>query len=197
MPVGIAEIASATPARNTSSKSWSLIAAQDEHRDEREAGQAGDDHGQPVELLLQRRLVGLGAIEQVGDAAHLGVHAGAGHDQLATTAGDRSVHERHAVTVAEGHVRLGCRVGRLGGGDALAGQRGLFDLERRGHEESAVGRDAVARLDEHDVARYQLGSPRPPRRRRRGAPARCSSSSAATRPGWLRPWPPGACPTPR
>ena len=56
--------------------------------------------GQPVELLLQRRLVGLGPVEQVGDAADLGVHPGPGDDQLAATAGDRRVHERHAQPIA-------------------------------------------------------------------------------------------------
>ena len=44
----------------------------------------------------------------------------------------------------------------FGDGDALAGERGLLDLERGGHEEPTVGRHAVARLDQHDVARHQL-----------------------------------------
>ena len=76
--------------------------------------------------------------------------------QLAPTARDRSVHERHAVTVAERDLPAGSHVGRLRRGDALTGQRGFFDLERGGDEEPTVGRDAVARFDQHDVARYQL-----------------------------------------
>ena len=40
---------------------------------------------------------------------------------------------------------------------ALAGERGFLDLERGGHEQPPVGRDPVARLDQHDVARDELG----------------------------------------
>ena len=39
---------------------------------------------------------------------------------------------------------------------ALPGQGRLLDLERGRHQQPPVGRDAVARLDEHDVARHQL-----------------------------------------
>ena len=40
---------------------------------------------------------------------------------------------------------------------ALAGERRLLDLQGGRHEQPAVGRHAVARLEEHDVARHQLG----------------------------------------
>ena len=40
---------------------------------------------------------------------------------------------------------------------ALAGEGGLLDLEGGGHEQPAVGRHAVAGLEQHDVARHQLG----------------------------------------
>ena len=43
-PVGMAEMASATPARKSSSKSWSCAEAEQDHRHERDAGDAGDDH---------------------------------------------------------------------------------------------------------------------------------------------------------
>ena len=48
------------------------------------------------------------------------------------------------------------RVDRLQDGHALPGQRGLLDLERRGHEQAPVGRDLVARLERDDVARHEL-----------------------------------------
>ena len=47
-------------------------------------------------------------------------------------------------------------VDALGHGRALAGERRLVDLERRGADDPAVGRDEVARLDVDDVARDQL-----------------------------------------
>ena len=58
--------------------------------------------------------------------------------------------------VAERERRLRVSPRRLRGRDAFAGQRGFLDLEGRGDEQAAVGRDAVARLDQHDVARHQL-----------------------------------------
>ena len=116
----------------------------------------GDDLRQPVELLLQRRLVGLGVGEQVGDVADLGVHAGGGDDDLAAAAGDRGVHVGHARAVPERHVVTRHRGDRLADREALAGERGLLDLEGRGDADPAVGRDPVAGLDQHDVARHQL-----------------------------------------
>ncbi len=44
----------------------------------------------------------------------------------------------------------------LGRRHALAGQRGFVDLERRGGQDAGVGRDEIARLDVHDVARDEL-----------------------------------------
>ena len=128
-----------------------------DHDDERHAGQAGDDHGEAVELLLQRRLVGLGLVEQVGDAADLGVHPRAGHDELASAAGDGRVHEHHAQSVAERDVVAIDRRDVLEDRRALTGEGGLFDLERGGQEQPPVGGDAVAGLDQHDVAGDELG----------------------------------------
>jgi hypothetical protein len=45
----------------------------------------------------------------------------------------------------------------LATGEALARQGGLFDLQGRGDTDPAVGRDPVARLHQHHVARHQLG----------------------------------------
>jgi hypothetical protein len=45
---------------------------------------------------------------------------------------------------------------RLRDRHALAGQGGLLDLERRGDEQAAVGRDLVARLERDDVAGHEL-----------------------------------------
>ena len=45
----------------------------------------------------------------------------------------------------------------LSTGRALAGEGGLLDLEGRGHQQPAVGGHPVAGLEEHDVARHELG----------------------------------------
>ena len=87
--------------------------------------------------------------------ADLGVHAGRDDEDGAGAAGDLGVHERHVRAVAEGGVGSD-RVHLLGGGHALAGQRGLVDLEGRGREDAGVGGDEVARLEVDDVARDEL-----------------------------------------
>ena len=156
-PVGIAEMASATPAMKSSSKSWSCASPSRIIATNAMPARPAMIIGQPVELLLQRRLVGLGAVEQVGDAADLGVHPGPGHDQLAATAGDRRVHEHHAQPVAERDVVAIDRRDVLEDRRALARERRFLDLERGGDEQPPVGRDAVARLDQHDVARHEFG----------------------------------------
>ncbi len=76
-------------------------------------------------------------------------------EDRAGAAGDLAVHERHVHAVAEGGVG-GDRVHLLGRGDALAGERGLVDLEGRRGQDAGVGRDEVARLDVDDVARDEL-----------------------------------------
>ena len=69
--------------------------------------------------------------------------------------GDLAVHERHVDAVAEGGVG-GDRVHLLGRRDALAGERGLVDLEGRRGEDPRVRGDEVAGLDVDDVARDEL-----------------------------------------
>ena len=72
-------------------------------------------------------------------------------------AGDRRVHEREADPVAEPDVVARDRRDVLEHRGALPGERRLLDLQGGRHEQPAVGRHAVAGLEEHDVARHQLG----------------------------------------
>ena len=97
----MAEMASAHPGEEELVEGLVVADAEEQHRDERDPGDPHDDPGEPVELLLQRRLVRLGLVEQRGDAADLGVHPGAGDDHLAAAPGDRRVHEREADPIAE------------------------------------------------------------------------------------------------
>ena len=126
------------------------------HQGERQPGDAGDDLREAVELLLERRLLGLGPGEQVGDVADLGVHAGAGDDDLASAPGDRRVHVRHAGAVAEGDVFPGNRFDALADGQALPGEGRFLDLEGRRQGDPAVGGHHVPRLHQHQVAGDEL-----------------------------------------
>ena len=157
-----------------------LAAGQTQQHDDhqRDRRDRGDDLRQRVQLLLQRSLARLGVGEHVGDVADLGVHARGRHDQLTTAASDRRVHVRHTGAVAQRDVLAGHRVGRLADRQALPGQRGFLDLQRRRQDHPAIGGHPVAGLDQHDIARNQL------RRRRSRSPTprdvrgRSSSSSA-------------------
>ena len=62
----------------------------------------------------------------------------------------------HAVAVAQRHFGLVDSLRVFGRGDALAGQGGLLDLHRGRNEQASIGRHAVARLHQHDVARHNL-----------------------------------------
>jgi hypothetical protein len=75
---------------------------------------------------------------------------------LSAAAGHAGIHVGHIMAVAQGRVRVVNGVRVLGGGDALTGQGGLFDLEGGRLDQTPIGRHAVTRLQQHDVARYHL-----------------------------------------
>ena len=112
--------------------------------------------GQAVELTLQRGQLGGGALQQPGDSPDFGGHSGVGHHDLGTTAGDRGVHESHAVTITDTGVRIGHHLGVLLHRVALAGEGRLVDLQIDRGDDAAVGRDAVAGLHDDDVAGDQV-----------------------------------------
>ena len=122
---------------------------------ERDAGDDQDLVRQRVQLLRQRGLLDRGGLEHAADVADLGGHPRGHHEDGARSPGDLAVHERHVHPVAERGVGRD-RVHLLGRGDALAGERGLVDLEGRGGQDARVGRDEVARLDVDDVAGDEL-----------------------------------------
>ena len=122
---------------------------------EREGGEDEDLARQPVDLLRQRRLLDRGGLEHAADVADLGVHAGRDDQDHPGPPRDLGVHERHVHAVAEGGIGSD-GVDLLRGGDALAGERGLVDLQGRGREDARVGRNEVAGLEVDDVARDEL-----------------------------------------
>jgi hypothetical protein len=127
----------------------------DDARHHREAGprQRGAD---AVEVLLQRRARGLHRLEQPGDAAEFGRHAG-GHDQAAAApvGGDRP-GVGHVPAIAERQLRVGERAALLLDRLGLAGERGLVHLQVDDLDQARVGRQAVAGAQQHDVPGHQL-----------------------------------------
>ena len=148
-----------------------------------------------IELALQRRRLRRRVCAAAGDAPHLRLHPGRGHDRRAAPVGRRRSAEHHVVrSPSAASAAHGRRV--LGHRQALAGERRLRRLQRRRLDQARVGGDRVALLDEDDVARHELGrghalslavadarSPRRPTSRaaprpplRRAPPARSPSS---------------------
>ncbi len=109
-----------------------------------------------VKLDLQRRgpLV-LGA-EGGGQAPDLGVLARGRDQQPAAAAGDHRVHVDHARAVGQRQLRVVRGLHDLDHRVRLAGERRLVDLQAVGLEQPPVGRDAVARLQQHHVPGHHL-----------------------------------------
>ena len=120
------------------------------------AGRPGDPQRQGVQLRGQRGLQGGRRLQHPGDAADLGAVSRPGDDHHTAPVRDRGVHERHVRLIPHAGLLVGDRLGALGRGDALAGQPGLVDLQRRGLDDPPVGADVVARRQEHDVADHHL-----------------------------------------
>ena len=131
---------------------------QPENDDERQRGARHDreQDGQLVELARERRLLLLDLAQHPGDPADLGCHPRCRDDHLAPTPCHGRVHVGHVDPVPERYLATGHRFDCLQDRSALARQRGLLDLQRRGHEQATVRRDLVARLEDDDVARHEL-----------------------------------------
>ena len=104
------------------------------------AGDRDELLGQLLELDGQRRLRLVLALQHPGDVADLGRHARRRDDELARPARHVGVHVDHVGAVAERRVRRRDRLDALADGQALAGQRRLGHLQRRGREHPPVGR---------------------------------------------------------
>ena len=115
-----------------------------------------EDLGDVVHLLLQRRGLVFGGLEQVGNLAHLRVHAGAGHDGAAGALRHGRAVEHHVRAVAE-RLRAVERGGLLAHRHRFAGERRLGDAQARGGEQSAVGRHGVAFAKHQDVTGHDVG----------------------------------------
>jgi len=130
--------------------------AEKDHEDQRDRRHRRDHDGQLVELAGQRGLLLLDLAEHPRDLADLGRHPCCRDDHLAAPACHGRVHVGHVRPVAERDLVARHRIDRLQDGHALPGEGGLLDLERRGHEQSPVRGNLVARLERDDVSRHEL-----------------------------------------
>ncbi len=146
-----------------------LAAQQAHHKDHRAAQHRnGQALAKGRQAQLQRRAAVAG-VKQRGHLAQLGVHAGGHHQPARAAMGGRGALEGHVGAVAQrAHVFGGQGFGLLGHGDGFAREGRLIHLQLRNLDEPQVGRDLVARLQQHDVAGHQLSgghgpAPCPPR----------------------------------
>ena len=120
-----------------------------------------DDGGQLLAEVVQGLLKGglalLGLVHEGGHLAQLGVHAGAGNDDLRPAVGHQGAGEDHVLPVAQGHLLPGDDLGSLLHPLALAGEGALVDLQGEVFQDAAVGHHHVASLQLHKVAGNDLG----------------------------------------
>ena len=120
-------------------------------------GKNGQRLAQCREPVLEWRLASGVLLEQLGDPAQRGRHAGGEHQAGASPVDDGCAVERDVALVGEdtlGHV--GKRLRDLLGGLGLAGQGGLVDAQRPGLAEAQVGGHDVAGVEPHEIARDEL-----------------------------------------
>ena len=122
----------------------------DRERDQREAPA---EIGHPA-LERRRLLPHLG--EHPGDPPQLGLPAGAGRHGRAAPVDDGGAEEKGVPPVADGKVGIGERIGGFLHGDGFAGQGGFVGAQGVSLDEAGVGRDAVPRLQQKDVAGDEL-----------------------------------------
>ena len=128
----------------------------DDDERQRDTCQRREQERQLVELARERGLLLLDLAQHPRDVAHLGRHARVRDHHLAPAPGDGRVHVGHVEAVTQRDVAAGHRLDLLQHRRALAGQGGLLDLERRGHEQASVRRDLVPGLEVDDVPRHDL-----------------------------------------
>ncbi len=124
------------------------------HRgDQRDARDDQDLPRQPVHLAGQRGLDHLLSGQQPRDVAHLGSHPGRGDDEVTRAAGDVGVHVHHVGPVAQRRADARHRLGALGDGQALPGQRRLVDLQRgRRHQPDDIAGNQLPGGDLRELA---------------------------------------------
>ncbi len=109
------------------------------------------------ESLLQRSPPDEPGVEHRGDAPELGLHARRDHEPAPASGHDTGSLEQQVAALGHPGLRIVDRRRGLRDHGGLAGQHGFVRLQLGDLVEPQVRGNGVARLDEHDVARHQLG----------------------------------------
>lgn len=162
---------------------------------QREHADAGHHHppdrqapAERVELLLQLRLRGFGALRELADAAQRCVLGGGDDHRAARSARHHGAEEHHVAAFAQRRVGGQRRDRHLAHRQALAGERRFVGRQTVRFDHPRVGRYRVARLEHQHVADDHLAcgcrSSRPHRRAARspGADRACAGSTPSPRP---------------
>ena len=131
---------------------------EDEHADAQH--QLGKGLAQLIQTALQGGLLLLGLGQDAGDFAHFRIHAGIGDEGLAPSVDHGGAHIAQILPVSQRYLLLTGgqtqSLHHLVDGDAFAGEGGLLDFQAGAFQQTAVGGDAVAGLQDHHVAGNQL-----------------------------------------
>ncbi|GBF03795.1 hypothetical protein LPPLD21_03366 [Lactiplantibacillus paraplantarum] len=112
--------------------------------------------GQARNGAFNRGLFALDLIQQGGDFAQLGLHAGRNHHPEAVTMRHCRTRKAHVGAVTDLHVSAQC-VGLFLHRFRFAGEVGFVGLQLGDMEPANVGFDEVAGFDTDNIARHQLG----------------------------------------
>jgi hypothetical protein len=115
----------------------------------------GDGDAELPDLAQQRRLERADLAEHLVDPPQLRLAARRHDDAGGAARNDHGAGERHVLAVAYRGLG-GHGSGGLVGRDRFAGQRRLFRAQVPGLDQAQVGRDLVARFQEHDVAGHEF-----------------------------------------
>ena len=110
---------------------------------------------QRVELDLQRRGGFGGFRQQPGQLAHLRLHAGGADDGLDATARHHGVHVDHRAPLRQRRLHGDGRR-RLADRMRFAGEGGFRHLGGMGGQHARIGRNAVAGLEQQEVAGHEM-----------------------------------------
>ena len=130
------------------------------HEEQRDTADHGDDRDRlrhAVDLAHERRLLLRDSGRERVDAAELGLEPGGEDDGTAGARGHAGAHEDEVGHVDRRQLLLDDRVGRLAHRVRLAGEGDVVGRELVLTHEARVGADAVALLQDDDVAGHQIG----------------------------------------
>ena len=108
-----------------------------------------------VQRHLQRSLLLLSALQQSGNAAHLGVHTSASNQKTGTAIGHKAAGEHHVLPVTQSHITFyGLHL--LFHRQALTGEGTLSTLQAGTLQQSAVCTDGVTGLQSHHISDHHF-----------------------------------------